>query len=220
MEKTEYFSKPNKVIRFLILSDVSLIAGLGFISPVFAIFLSENIRNGGAEVAGFAAATYWIIESIIVIPAGWFLDRNHGEKDDLWFITIGNLLAAAAVIGYVFSTLPWHIYALQAIYAVGMGMNIPGYSAIFTRHIDKGKEASNWSIRSSSIGFCTGIAGALGGIIVKGFGFNALFIGAAFFIILSSIIPFFIKKNMSPKNIPTVKTPTAKTIQPPIAKNE
>jgi MFS family permease len=216
MNETGYFSRPNRVIKFLILSDVSLIAGIGFISPIFAIFLSDNIKGGGVEVAGFAAAVYWIIESIAVIPAGWYLDKNHGEKDDLWFIIIGNLLAVFAIMGYMYSSLPWHIYALQAVYAIGMGMNIPGYSAIFTRHIDKGREASEWSIRSSSIGFCTGVAGALGGIIVKEFGFNALFIGSAFFVLLSSFIPLFIKRNMSPRNIPTAKVPETKTVQPPI----
>jgi MFS family permease len=193
---------------------------MGFLTPIFAIFLSEKIIGGGVEVAGFSSAIYWIIESIVVIPAGWYLDKNHGEKDDLWFIIAGNFLAALAVIGYIYSTLPWHIYALQALYAIGMGMNIPGYSAIFTRHIDKGREASEWGIRSSSIGFCTGVAGAIGGITVKTFGFNALFIGAAFFIILSSIIPFFIKRNMSPKNVPTAKVPETKTVQPPTVKDE
>jgi len=212
--------KLNRVIKFLILSDVALIAGFGLVSPIFAIFLSDNIKGGGVEIAGFAAAIYWIIESIIVIPAGRYLDRNHGEKDDLWFIIIGNLLAGIAIIGYIYSSLPWHIYALQALYAIGMGMNIPGYSAIFTRHIDKGKEASEWGIRSSSIGFCTGVAGACGGIIVKKFGFDALFVGSAAFVIASSVIPLLVRKNMSPKNIPVTKVPAVKTIHPPIGKDE
>lgn len=52
-------------------------------------------------MAGFAAAIYWIVKSMVVIPFGRYLDKNHGEKDDLWFVSIGNLLAVLAVFGYV-----------------------------------------------------------------------------------------------------------------------
>lgn len=202
--------KINKVIRVLILSDVFLITGLGFITPIFAIFLTNNIKGGNVEVAGFAAAVYWIVLSLVLIPFGKYLDKNHGEKDDLYFIVIGNLLAALAVFGYIFSYLPWHIYLLQAIYAIGMGMNIPGYTAIFTRHVDKGKEAFSWSARAAFIGVGAGIAGALGGIIAHRFGFISLFIGVGIFILLSAFVPFFISKNILPKDhigfhIPPIK---------------
>jgi len=191
----------NKVIKILILSDMSLIAGLGFIAPIFAIFLTDRIQGGGnIEVVGYAAAIYWIFKSLVVIPLGQYLDRNHGEKDDLWFIIIGNLLAALAIFGYIFSSLPWHIYLLQVVYALGMGMNVPGYTAIFTRHIDKGREALNWSVRSCLIGIGAGVSGALGGIIANRFGFNTLFIGVGIFILLSAFLPFLISKEMMPKD--------------------
>jgi MFS family permease len=192
--------KINKVIKVLVLSDVLLVTGLGFIAPIFAIFLTNKIKGGNVEIAGFAASFYWITLSLVLIPFGKYLDKNHGEKDDLYFIIIGNLLAALAVFGYLFSYLPWHIYLLQTIYALGMGMNIPGYTAIFTRHIDKGKEALSWSTRAAFVGVGAGIAGALGGVIAHRFGFNALFIGVGIFILLSASIPFLISKNILPKN--------------------
>ena len=131
----------NKVIKILILTDVTLLTGFGFVLPIFAIFITEHIQGGDVRVAGFAASIYWITLSLVLISFGRYLDRNHGEKDDLYFVIIGTLLGAVAVFGYIFASLPWHIYLLKGIYAIGMGMNIPGYTAIFTRHIDKGKEA-------------------------------------------------------------------------------
>jgi len=208
----------NKVIKFLILSDVALLTGLGFIAPIFAIFLTENIKGGNIEVAGFAAAIYWIVKSIVIIPFGRYLDKNHGEKDDLLFIIIGNLLAALAVFGYIFSRLPWHIYFLQGIYALGMGMNIPGYTAIFTRHIDKGREAFDWSVRGALIGVGTGVAGALGGIVASRFGFNILFIAVGIFILLSAFLPFLISKEIRTKDKKMPVVPEIKTIQPPAPK--
>jgi len=208
----------NKVVKILILSDTALLTGLGLIAPIFAIFITDNIQGGNVEVAGFAASVYWIILSLLLIPSGKYLDRKQGEKDDLCFIIIGNILAAIAVFGYTFSYLPYHIYLLQAIYAIGMSMNIPGYTAIFTRHVDKGKEAFSWSSRAAFVGIGTGVAGSLGGIIVYRFGFETLFIGAGFFIIFSAFLPFLIRKELilRDKKIPTV--PPTKIIKSPVPK--
>ncbi|MCK4520694.1 MFS transporter [Candidatus Parcubacteria bacterium] len=212
------FKSINKVIKILIWSDVALLTGFGFITPIFAVFLTDNIQGGNIEVVGFAAAIYWIINSVVLIPFGKYLDKNHGEKDDICFIVVGNILAALAVFGYIFSYLPWHIYFLQVLYAVGMGMNIPGYTAIFTRHIDKNKEAFDWSVRGASIGISTGIAGALGGIIAHNFGFNILFIGVGIFIFLSAFLPILILKEMKPRSGRMSKISKIKIIQPPISK--
>jgi len=192
--------KMNKIIKVLILSDVALLSGFGFVIPIFAIFLVDKIQGGNIEVVGYAAAIYWIVNSLTVIPFARYLDKNRGEKDDLWFVVIGNVLAAASVIGYIFSYLPWHIYLLQAMYALGMGMNIPGYSAIFTRHIDKNREAFDWSVRAALIGLGSGVSGALGGIIANRFGFNTLFIGVAIFILISAALPILILKQVASKN--------------------
>lgn len=202
----------NKVIKVLILSDVALLSGIGFVSPIFAVFLTNRIQGGNLEVVGYATAFYLITYSLIVIPFARYLDKNHGEKDDLYFIIIGNLLSSLAVLGYIFSKLPWHIYLLQVIYAIGMGMNTPGYTAIFTRHIDKGKEAFDWSVRGSLAGIGAGLAGALGGIIASRFGFNTLFLGVSAFILLSAFLPFLISEEMRPKDKKMPKVPMTKGI--------
>jgi len=205
----------NKVIKVMIASDVALLTGFGFISPIFAIFIKENIQGGGVEIAGFAMAIYWGVKSILQIPFGKYLDKVKGERDDLWFVVIGNILAAIAVFGYIFSFLPWHIYLCQGIYSLGMAMNIPGWCAIFTRHIDKGKEAFEWSTRSTFIGFGAGIAGALGGIIAAKFGFNVLFTGVGIFALASAFLPFLIYKDIFPRNHFLPRAPEAKGLQEP-----
>ncbi len=192
-------NKMNKVIKVLILADIALIGGIGFVAPIFAIFLTERIEGGDLKMVGYAAAIYWIVKSLVVIPFGSYLDRNHGEKDDVLFIIIGSFLTALSVFGYIFSRYPWHIYLLQVIYAVGIGMNVPGYTAIFTRHINKGKEAFDWSVRSALTGAGAGAAGALGGIIAARFGFNFLFISVSIFLVISAFLPLLIIKEILPK---------------------
>ncbi len=214
------FKSINRVVKILILSDVILLTGLGFISPVFAIFIANNIQGGDVRVAGFAASIYWIVLSLVLIPIGKYLDKKPGEKYDLGFIVIGNILAALAAFGYLFSFLPWHIYVLQAVYGIGMGMSIPGYMAIFTRHIDKGKEAQSWGTRSAFVGVGAGIAGSLGGIIVYRFGFDLLFIIVGTFLFFSALLPLLISKELLLKKEKLFSIQEIKTIEPPISRGQ
>lgn len=191
------FKNINKVIKTLILSDIILLTGIGFMSPIFAIFIANNIYGGDIRIAGFAASIYWITLSIVLIPFGKYLDKKHGEKEELYFIVFGNILISFAVFGYVFANLIWHIYLLQIIYAIGMGMNIPGYTTIFTKYIDKEKIAFSWSTRAALVGVGVGTAGSLGGLVVHHFGFPVLFIGIGIFVLFSACLPLLIRKNLA-----------------------
>lgn len=191
----------NKIIKVLITSDFFLNLGWGLLSPIFALFILQKITINdpakAAEVAGFAALAYWIAKSFIEIPIGHFLDKHEGEKDDFWFMVLGLFVVALVPIGYLFSTEAWHIYCFQVVHAVGMAMALPSWLAIFTRHIDKGKEALEWSMESTSIGTGAGIAGGLGGIVASIFGFKTLFIFVSGLTIFSAILLLMVKNNVS-----------------------
>ena len=93
-----------------------------------------------------------------------------------------------------------------------MGMNIPGYTAIFTRHIDKGKEALSWSTRGALVGIGTGVAGALGGTIAYYFGFKVLFSGVIILFLISAALPLLIYKELIPKEKKMPKVSEIKTL--------
>jgi len=192
----------NRVIRFLIFSDFFLNTAWGFLGPVFAIFIVEKIAlnnpTEGAKIAGFSALVYWITKSFLQIPVSNFFDKRIGEKDDYWFMIIGLFLSSLIPIGFLFSSLPWHIYLLQIIHGTALALFVPSWNAIFTRHIDKGKEASEWALNSTFLGIGTGIAGALGGIFVAFFGFKAVFILVFLFNLISAILLLFVQKNILP----------------------
>ena len=169
----------NRVIKYLVLSDLAFWAGWGLIAPIFAVFIIEKINGGTVFVVGMAAAVYWILRSVLRIPIGMFLDRHPSEKDDYLFLTGGLFIAALTPVAFIFAEVPWHVYVIQAIHAIAMAMSLSGWSAIFTRHIDKGKEATEWGLDATSVGIGMGISGALGGWAVTQFGFHAVFIGVS-----------------------------------------
>jgi len=206
----------NKVIKTLITSDFFLQAGWGLSGPIFAIFLTKQIGIGLSDqekirMVGLIAATYWIVKSIVQPFLAKQFDKNHGEKDDFWFLIVGMYVANLVPLGYVFSTQPWHIFLLEFIRGIAMACVVPTWSAIFTRHIDKGREAFSWSIESTGIGFAAGLAGAFGGLIASILGFKAVFVLVSFFGLISSSIlllirqQIFLRDGFTPRLPPTEK---------------
>jgi len=187
----------NKIVFFLIKADFLFFSGLGLVSPVFAVFLTDKLKDGNVEVAGFAVAIYWIVRSVFEIPVAKFLDKHRGERDDLIFLVGGYFIVALVHFGYTQATLSWHIYILEFIYGVAMAFAAPGWSAIFTRHIDKGKEGLEWGIEHVAYSAGIGIAGIISGIVVTKYGFNTLFIIAGIVAVVGALIPLFIYKDVN-----------------------
>lgn len=186
----------NRIIKYLVLSDLIFWAGWGLITPVFAIFIVNNIEGGSAFVVGISTAVYSILASLLRIPIGIFLDNRPSEKDDYLFLTIGLFIAALVPFGFIFARLPSHIYMLQAVCAVAMAMSFSGWSAIFTHHIDKGREATEWGLDATSVGIGTGISGAVGGWAVTQFGFEPVFVAVGIFGLIGASLLLFLKNDI------------------------
>jgi len=71
-------------------------------------------------------------------------------------------------------------------------MSWPAWGALFTRHIDGGKEGFEWSIEHVSFSVGSGITGALGGIIVASLGFNVAFIITGILALMGGLLPLII----------------------------
>ena len=209
----------GKIIKILITSDFFLNLGWGLLSPIFAIFILEKITAGNSlkavEVAGFAALFYWIAKSFFEIPIGYFLDKMHGERDDFWFMVVGTFITGIVPLGYLFSSSPWQIYCFQIVHAIGMAMALPSWLAIFTRHINKGKEAFEWSLESTSIGMGAGIAGGVGGIMAATFGFKMVFIFVSVLTFLSTFMLLFVKNEVFPRDRAGMTVPAEKPVVEP-----
>jgi len=189
----------NKVIRTLILSDFLLQSGWGLIGPIFAIFITQQIRGGSLAAIGFIAATFWFTKSAVQPFIAHFLDMKEGEKDDLDFLIRGMYVANLIPLGYFFSIQLWHIFLLEFIRGLALACVVPTWSAIFTRHIDKGWEAFSWSIESTGVGFAAGFAAVFGGILANILGFKVVFVLVSFFGLISSTVLLLIRRQIFSK---------------------
>jgi len=178
----------NFIAKILILSDIFIVSAFGFLSPIFAIFITDKIIGGTIETVGYSTAFYWLAALLIRLPLSRYVDKTKSENDDFIFMIIGSIIISAVPFLYVFSSKIWHIYLIQAIYGLGYSLRIPGWYSMFTRRLTKGREGYEWSISTMLSGFGTAITTALGGIMANRLGFNTLFIIAGTLSIIGSII--------------------------------
>ena len=174
---THYFLKDiNPVVRLLIISDTVIIGASGLLGPIFALFIEDFIQGGNEAVAGLAAGIYLFTKSIFQIPIAHLIDRIRGEKDDFWLMFICTILITLIPLLYLVINTPFQLYLVQFILGLFTAFTFPTYMAIFTRHIDKEKEGTEWGIYFTLTDLTSAALAAVGGYIATTQGFHVLII--------------------------------------------
>jgi len=189
-----YFLKDiNPVIRFLVISDTVLIGAAGLLGPIFALFIEDYISGGSAAVAGIAAGIYLFTKSILQIPIAHLIDRIRGERDDFWLLFVFTILVALMPLFYLVIHTPLQLYLVQFIYGFFVAFTFPTFMALFTRHVDKDKEGTEWGIYFTLTDLTSAALAAIGGYVATAYGFPALIIATVVVSILGSLMLWPIK---------------------------
>jgi len=165
----------NRVITKLIYFDILGSSAVGFLTPVFAIFVIQDIPGGSITIVGFAWAVYWVVKSVLQLIVARYLDSTKEENDDVFSLLTGSFLLSAVLFLYVFVDSVAMLYVLQALLAFASALIVPPWYAIFTRHVDTFKIGEEWAIDSTGLGLGVALAGALSGLAVEQFGFSLIF---------------------------------------------
>lgn len=181
----------NRVIRALILSDFFLFFGLGLLSPIFAVFILENVVNQ-IEVIGFAAAAYWSTRVLLVIPLSRVMDRRAGHADEFLFMICGTAIISLVPLGYLLSSEAIHIYLVQALYGLGSSLAVPAWRILFTNYVDKPIMGLEWSLEDVGVGIATAMSAVAGAIVVDTWGFETLFLLIFLFGAVSTLILIYV----------------------------
>lgn len=169
----------NPVVRFLILSDMIFVGASGLLGPIFALFIENFIEGGNEAVAGLAVGIFLITKSVFQIPIAHIIDKIRGEKDDFWVLVIFTALAALVPVLYLFVNTPLELYFVQFLLGLFTALTFPTYMAIFTRHIDKEKEGTEWGVYFTLTDLASAALAALGGYIASVNGFRPLIVAVA-----------------------------------------
>ena len=183
------FGDINGVIRFLIVSDIVFQGSIGLFGPLFALFISSHITDTDPIIAtGIASAIYLIVKSVAQIPAAWVIDKIRGERDDFFVLVGGTIIASLLPLAYLTIDTALGLYAFQAFYGLVVAATFPSYMAIFTRHIDHGKEGTEWGVYYTLVDISTAATAAIGGSIASVYGFHTLIWTSAIFSLLGALL--------------------------------
>lgn len=193
--------KINRVVKFLVLSDLLFLGGWSLIQPVFQIFIIKQVEGATLITVGLVAALYWLVKSFLQIPVANYLDTHDGEKDDLYALILA--LSLSAVASFLFSTVSqlWQLFAVQFIYAVAMGLYVPSWSGIFSRHLDDKRFSFDWSLDSTVVGITSFVTALLSGILAEKFGFSFVFVVVGILSLVSAILIFSVPDLVLPKKL-------------------
>lgn len=190
----------NRIIKTIVITDFFYNSAFASFGPVFAIFITSQIEGGSVKVAGFAAAIYWIVKSLVQLPIARLLDKTDGERDDFWALFLGSFLSGLVPLAYIFASKPIHLYVIHGFYGFIMAWVVPAWYSIFTRHVDKWRISFEWSLDSVfSVGLAAAGATALGGYIADRFGFTTLFLLASVVSVFSSLLLLGLINHLAPR---------------------
>ncbi len=164
----------NRVIKFLMISDILLLTSFGLVEPILAIFFKEDLIGGSILMAGLAGTIFLLVKSVIQLPFSKYVDsHNYGER--LKWLIIGTFLISIVPFIYIFSKHIYWIFFAQVIHGLGSGLAYPTWLGLWSTHLDRKKESFEWSLYSTMAGLGTAVTAALGAILAQFLGFNITF---------------------------------------------
>lgn len=180
----------NPIVKAYILSEALLWSGWDFVIPLFSVFVVSNIIGGTIQTAAAGYSTYLITRVMVEITTGRLLQKSNDRKK-LMVALFGMSFLSVAYLGFAFSTQVLTIFIFYAVLGMGLGIAAPAKNSLFAIHLDKNKEATEWSIMDAVCFICMALATALAGFIAASYGFTFLFILASV-INLLAMVPYLV----------------------------
>lgn len=185
-----HFIKTDPVVKAYIISESLLWSGWNFVTPIFAVFVTQEIEGGTVAIAASSISVYLISRVIFELISGKYAAKSRDRKKI--YLTIAGIASISiAYIGFATVNSLAGLFIFNAIAGMGLGISSPAKNALFSIHLDKNKEAAEWGVSDASVFICMALATTLGGLIAITYGFSVLFL-LAFVINLLSIIPYFL----------------------------
>lgn len=179
----------NPLVKAFILSETFFWSGQNLLAPIFSVFVAQELTGGSLEAAGTAVTVYMIARILAELYIGRLL-KNSTDTKKLWYAILGIIFVSACYLGMAVANTVEVVYLLQFIIGLGFGVISPAKYALFSEHLDKGKETSEWSIYDATVFGGMAFTAMLGGYIAQQNGFDTLFAISAMIMAIGAV-PFY-----------------------------
>ena len=193
--------KVNPLVRLLIASDMLIVGAIGMFSPLYALFVEQNVFGADELAIGLSISIFLVSRSILQIPLATLIDQIKGEKDDYYLLVIFSVLVGILHFGFLIIDSVWQLFIMQFLLGMFTAVTYPSYMDIFTRHIDKNMEGTEWGVYYTFVDLSSAALAALGGYIASQFGFDILIITISAVCIVGGLILIPIKRYIYTRKI-------------------
>lgn len=176
----------NRWIRMAIQGDMFYIMAFGLLTPIFALFLKDQIPNADLFTIGIAEGIYLLTVGTLrpftqLSTAG----DKHGWRAQslLWF---GSALVALTPFLYLLSRDMLDIFVIQMLYGVGIAFSEPAWSRLVGITC-KLPEKTGWEPFSTTGTLAAAGLAAFGGFIAQTQGMRALFFYVGITLIIAAV---------------------------------
>ncbi len=181
----------------MIYSDFLVISASGFLSPIYAVFVTRQVVGATLATVGFVTTMFYVVKSALQFPISSYADSVKGENDDFKLMVIGTFIVSVVpLIYYFFVHEVWEMFAAETLNGIGYAMIIPTWLAIYTRHIDRHRESWEWMLHSNAVGLGFAVTATVGGVLAERFGFGVIFLLTSAFSFVGAGMLLLIKHDM------------------------
>lgn len=180
----------NPVVKAFIISEMFLWSSWNAIIPIFAIFAATKIPGGNTEVAASSFSTYLVVRVIFELISGKYLSKSTDMQKFIVTI-IGIILMSVGYVGFAMTKDVFSVFVFYGVIGMGLGIASPAKNCLFSSHLDKDKEVTEWSLYDGFVFMGMAMAATIGGFVANRYGFAFLFYLVAITNLLS-IIPYIL----------------------------
>lgn len=189
------FKYSNKAIKVLIISDTIFFSGMGLVDIVFSVFIISKIPGATLVHLGIGHAIFMIGIILSEPVISKYYDKTQDKGAAFYGFVFGNLLKSVFRILFVFMSSVGMFYVVYFLLGIVHAIEFPAFSKIFSEHIDKGFESTEWSFKDLFVAMGKVLTFFLSGYIATYLGYNFLFILSAVIMFLAGVLyPLFYKK--------------------------
>jgi predicted MFS family arabinose efflux permease len=162
------FTRPHKI---LLIASSLWFFGEGLFTPLFAVF-SEKIGGDILDVT-WALSLYLVLTGSLYILFGKLLRRSKYKELAL---ILGYVLNTVFTFCYILIHNSSQLLFLQIGLAIAEALSTPIWDSLFAKYLETSDDSLFWGIAGGHSQLVSGIAIAIGGLVIYYFSFDLLFI--------------------------------------------
>lgn len=192
----------DPIVKAFIISEGLIWSAWNFVTPIAAIFIVNHVTGGNIQAVTFGYSVYLITRVVSELIIGKILNRTS-DRMKYNYVVLGLFFLTISYLSFAFTENLTLLYFSYFLMGLGLGISSPPKNSLFSVHLDKNKETTEWGLADAVTFIADAIAVILGGFIATVYGFQPLFIIASIISLLGTVpyllrfekIPDFSKKD-------------------------